>query len=155
MPLHHLWWRADEAGEVTKWGQLTIGWLADFVDSESPRVGQLAPRGRDELFGLGYRFGRWANATLRHQLAAGRRLLFTSTFKQRTIDSKMAFVGMCVCLCVFRSLGQSVMPMCRGSRDRRPPPPERNLHPEPGGVRRGPANHGVQHAAILRQVRLQ
>lgn len=83
---------AGSTNELTQWGRATVQWLREFVDSETPRLGDLSRLGVAELYDAGVRFGTWINHTMQEVLPSGQRLRFESTFKQRAVDSRDAFM---------------------------------------------------------------
>ncbi len=84
---------ADASGHLTDWGRASLQWLRDFAATESNKLGQLAELGRQELFANGARFGNWINQTMVDVVSSsGQGVVFESTFKQRTVDSRDAFM---------------------------------------------------------------
>lgn len=78
-------------------GESALSWLRQFVVQESSVLGELSPVGWRELHDVGVRLGEWLNGTLLHAvLGGGQTLRFSSTYKERAIDSRNALMGQCI-----------------------------------------------------------
>jgi len=83
---------ADEVGALQPQGQRLLEWVDAFMEREAPALGHLAPHGYEEHSGIGQRMVQRHARDLATGLLEGRPLVFESTYKQRALASRDAFM---------------------------------------------------------------
>jgi hypothetical protein len=83
---------AEEVGALQPQGQRLLEWVNAFMEREAPALGHLAPHGYEEHSGIGQRMVQRHARDLATGLLEGRPLVFESTYKQRALASRDAFM---------------------------------------------------------------
>jgi hypothetical protein len=83
---------AEEVGALQPQGQRLLEWVDAFMEREAPALGHLAPHGYEEHSGIGQRMAQRHARDLAAGLLEGRPLVFESTYKQRALASRDAFM---------------------------------------------------------------